>query len=675
MNNIHLDTKHQTIWLSYEYLRDKNIPEGSFMNWSKRNVCKRKCINGKAFINYDTIPTPTRSKLPTKEEIKAEYKREKLKKLEQIILARLKEAYSSHNVVKWRNEIVDSYELTLQKATEFARCAAVLEEMLAIEHDSLGNILQTLFYAFDQIYPGKYKRKNRLCMALKKAREEGVLSVAVDKRIYSKRPAKYGDLHKYWAEYLLSHNKGYEIVDAYSMLQEVCTKENVDTPCFSWFKRYYYANKNRIDQNRAGKTAYDKDNANYAKIIPALYAGDQWSIDGWRLPVFCKRRNEDGGMDYFYRYTLFAVLDTYGRKIVGYRIAESEDTETILKGLETAVKETGILPHEIVADNHSFNKTKEAGNIKEEFDKLGVTWTVDSNPRRKAILERTFRILGDKYFKRQYGYIGQGIRSKIKTGITQQELKDIYNKPENLLTYDQIVALTVYIIDQYNKSIRRSLGESPNDRYAKSEQPHSTPIDLFTRMTLFNRKTEHQVRNGQITIKRGQHVYEYQLPAEYSVQYNGKTVGVCYSDFDNIYLFDLETEQGICSVPQKMAIHGAIANQTEKDKEALAKNAGRLKGVNSKKRKQRESLFDSANSINPDAYEAINKITTPKDILESIRRNYELRDKMYEHGTYLETVPALPVIDEMLDTSMKPIKKENKHPFHVGNNEIKKITI
>jgi transposase InsO family protein len=130
-----------------------------------------------------------------------------------------------------------------------------------------------------------------------------------------------------------------------------------------------------------GEEAWQRENRTYLKIIPALFAGDQWMMDGWRIPIYCKRRNDKGGMEYFVTYNLFAVMDAHSRRIIGYDVAESENTENILKGLERAVETTGTLPYEIVADNHAWNKTKEADNFKEETERLGVHWTIDSNPR------------------------------------------------------------------------------------------------------------------------------------------------------------------------------------------------------------------------------------------------------------------------------------------------------
>jgi hypothetical protein len=648
------------------------------MNWSKRDVCKRKYIDGRAYINYDTIPAPSRAKLPNKEGLKLEYNRLQHSLMEERFYDYLQKATKHIRVGYWRNQILSLYPgLSNEKVLEFAIRASIFEEVIRIDDTirSRSKDHSALFYAFNRIFPDKgYTHRSRLCMAVEKARNEGILSVAVDTRALRKYEPQYKEDYQGLALALLSDPRAFDVTDCYDMFVEGCQYMKVDKiPSWDWFRLFWRKNKNIILPERSGKTANDKESANYAKIIPALYTGDQWQMDGWDIPVYCKKRNEKGGWEYFVKYVLFAVMDTHSRKIIGFDVAESENTETILTSVDMAVRNTKTLPKELVADNHSWNKTKEAANLKEVTEKLGMIWTIDSNPRRKAILERAFRTLGDKHFKRYYGYLGQGIKSKIKNGITQQELKDFYSKPENMLTFEQITAQIGVIVKEYNEKIKKSLKESPNERFAKSEQPNSIQVDDPTRMKMFIRVSEHKVSHGQIVIKRGMHTYEYQLPAKYSVDYNGKTVGVRYPDFDMIYLYDAKTDQSICSVSRKLEIHGAIANQTESDTEKLFKNSGRIKGINSQKRKKKESIYTEGNTINPNFIETANKLKTPKDVLKQIAHDNDLRAFLTDKNVNPEGTSDFPEVKSVyIDV---PEKKEEKSPFWVEDNEIRTITI
>ena len=190
---------------------------------------------------------------------------------------------------------------------------------------------------------------------------------------------------------------------------------------------------------------------------------------------------------------------------------------------------------------------------------------------------------------------------------------------------------------------------------------------------MFIRVSEHKVSHGQIVIKRGMHTYEYQLPAKYSVKYNGKTVGVRYSDFDTIYLYDAKTDLSICSVSRKLEIHGAIANQTETDTENLFKNSGRIKGINSQKSKKKESIYSKGNTINPNFMESANAMKIPKDVLKQVKQDNDLRAFLTDKNINTETISDFPEVKLVyIDV---PKKKEEKSPFWVENNEIRKVTI
>ena len=675
--DVFVDYKKRITWLSYEYLMGHGVPEGTISWWSTNGLCRRTYIEGRAFLDYETIPAPTQSRLPQLEEIRAEFVERSRLELEATYLSALREAYESPEIVRYANQIAAAHvDLSRELITKFARRASVFARALELVSQNAGKGgLDALFKAFSQIYPGNYNHKSRLCAAVTKARKEGIMAVAVDKRAITKRPAHYGPEIQYLAEHILSHNKGYGLPGGYDLFTEACISQNYEVPGWSWFKNYYYNHQPRIDAVRYGNANYQRESAPYAKINPALNAGSQWAADGWEIPIYGYKLNSKGGKEYFVKWVLFVVMDVHSRKIIGYHIAESENTETILKALEMAVRDTGTLPFEIVADNHAWNKTKEAENLKARTDDMGMVWTVDSNPRRKAVLERAFRMLGDNHLKHHYGYVGQGIRSRIKNGITQQELRDIYTKPGNMLNYEQICTITIDAIYQYNHTVRKGLGESPAARYEASAQPHAIKIGEFVRAGLFCRKSEYTISNGQITIQRGMHKHEYQLPAKFAAQYGGKRVTVRYSEFSEIYLYDLKTDAPICKVSEKVAIHGALADQTERDRELLFRNAGRVKGVKSHMRKQRESLFDAASSINPNVYEAANRVTMSKDVLKNAAQNYEVRRALSEQGIDINRVAPLPVVDELLEPSLKPRRKDNRHPFEVKNAEFKVLHI
>lgn len=679
MDNIHLDTKHQVFWLTYDYLLGKDVSQGALNSWSTRNVVKRKYLNGRAFINYDTIPEPTREKLPSKEGLKIELQRQNSAYYEKILTFALNDVYNSVKRQYWAREITENKrfnKLNQEQISYFSKRAAVIERAVELQSERNDKgFFNGLFYAYKSIYPNDYSMKNRFSMALKKARENGILSVAIDKRTLRTREPKFKELHTSFAFNILSDPRAFKMPMAYEMLVEYCEDLKIETPSITWLRDYYRKNKNFIDIERYGKEVYEKEQKPYAKIIPALNRNTQWQIDGWEIPIYGKRQRADGSWETYFKFILFAVLDAHSRKYVGFSIGESENTDLILKGLENAVKNTGVVPGEIVSDNHAFNKTKEAEYFKAELAKLGVIWTVDSNPRRKAILERSFRTLSECHLKKCYGYLGAGVRAKGKGARVPQELIDEYTKNLSRFPgFDNIATDVIASIIEYNAKLKPKLKHSPNEKYESSTDKFGKPVDVFKRMQLFTRKSEQSIANGQFTIKRGMYEYEYQLPAEFSTQYNGQTVCIRYADFQQVYLYDIETDEPICSVKQKQEIRGAVKDQVETDTRNLFKNSGRLKGINGKAGKLKGSEIEKAVTINPNAAESMNKLKVPKETVKQLEQDYNLREAALGQGVKPEKVTEIPVMGKLIIEYSQHI--EDRHPFEPKHEtKIEKVTI
>lgn len=102
---IYINTKHQVFWLSYEYLMKHGVLEDTINKWHIRKTCKRIEKDGRIFINYDTIPEPTRKKLPSKEEMKEYRNRERTSYVEGCFTQWMQEAYSSKRMIQWQRII------------------------------------------------------------------------------------------------------------------------------------------------------------------------------------------------------------------------------------------------------------------------------------------------------------------------------------------------------------------------------------------------------------------------------------------------------------------------------------------------------------------------------------------------------------------------------------------
>jgi hypothetical protein len=126
-----------------------------------------------------------------------------------------------------------------------------------------------------------------------------------------------------------------------------------------------------------------------------------------------------------------------------------------------------------------------------------------------------------------------------------------------------------------------------------------------------------------------------------------------------------------------MEIHAAMANQTPEDIKKLNRNAGRMKGNESRIRKRKEEITVEAIAKNPTAFETANRITTPKDDIKTMERNSRSREILYdEYGLNTDNVPSPNTGINGLDKALHPQKeKENPSPFHRGEGSMAKIKI
>ena len=548
-----------------------------------------------------------------------------------------KRLYDAHMSCGSKFQHLYSGDIAQKKATEYATLHAVLTEALDIYTENVVNryssALKPLYEAFSTIYPGKYSY-HRFDHYMKEARDGGIYNIVLDHRHGNNR--KINDVVKKWLLDAMSSGKAYGTPCIHEMITELCGKFGYRAPSLSWVKANYYKLLPTVAASRYGTDAQEYGQMPYAGILRASAPCGQWQIDGWRLPFY---------MEGYRTLTLFAVIDSCTNMIMGYYVDYSENTDTIMKGLEDAVRKAGRLPVEIVSDNHSFNKTKEAAGFKETLSEYGCTWTVTENPRHKAIVERGFGRFGDCFCKSRYGYVGEGVKTRRRGGRTSQELTDKYTKPGMWLTEDQIKLAAADMVKEWNTTADSS-GEAPSARYARMDKM-GPEVDEMGMMRLFIRRGEFTVRRGQIDIVRGGVKYEYQLNKDNYLKLNNKQVAVRYANYDMIYVFDIATDMYVCTVYRKKYAHGALADQTEEDRGILIRHKGRLNGIRTAFKNTQADIARRAESVDPDAAYAMNAKLTPKDTLEKYKTDGELRREAERLGVDIGTVAPIPAFTEV----------------------------
>jgi hypothetical protein len=674
------------IAITYKMLRDYGVSKGT-IDCGVNEYRSQKTYNWENFKNgkevlifIDTIPTTTRKKLPDTAKLKALIKEQQNDSTNEHFYQKLQYA-KLNQFLKHRIYYRDRYGLTADKALDASMKRATWDRFMQLYNENKTGakgglkkgILEALHNAYNKVYPGGYSSIQSLKRAINTLEARGVDAVCVDGRALKnlEKPAlKYDERHLFLLRGIVSSGKAYKSPKIKEILSEMCNDEGIECPSLSWIKENKTEILKNIEiyNNRFGADKTDKVTP-YSGIKPAFYADDQYQIDGWDLPFyFLDEKNK------LKKLTLIAVRDVYSRKIVGYSISRSENRLSLFEALQDAVANTGAMPFELVSDNHSYNETKEVGYFKEEGSKLGFTWTVDSNPKRKAIAERYFATTGESYCKDHYGYIGQGIKTRDKDGRTKQELIDKYLKSGKILTEDQIKLIAIDVVSKFNKTKLSSGKKSPNDLYAESIKPHRIEIDLYERLRLFTMKTDYKVSRNQINIEIAGIKYEYQLPAELYSKYDRSIVSVRYDTPELIYLFDKITDKPIAALKQKEKAAGALANQTPYDIDILNRSTGRLKGIKSQARKENEDLAQKATELSPTIFETLNNRLTPKNVAKLLESE-EVTNEALKRGINLGRVQEIQVFSEIENPAFSERKRSRKErsPFAPENHVISKI--
>lgn len=647
------------VFIPQSFLIEKGVKYKTIEMWIFRKVVIPSKYNDEVYYNYDSIPAPTRAKLPSKESIIRAREREKEEGTINEFYERL--MFAKDNLYPQYRQVYDTRKLPADKILEYSKKHAVLEEVLTIREEHREERsrfpLRYVWQAFCKVYPNWYVY-HAFSLALNTCVNEGIERLLIKK--YVPAVTQFDARYQKMILDCMSSKKKYNQPQIHKKICKVCDEKGWQKPSLSWTKQTCRKLELMSYAGRNGASDFFYNQKPYMGLLPAQNANSQWQIDGWRLPFYMKD---------FETLTLFWVLDACTGKAVGSFVSSSENTETILKGLENAVELTGVLPYEIVSDNHSFNQTKEAEYLKNALTAIGVHWTVSMNPRRKSKVERSFRTFGDDFCKDEYGYIGQGIKSKMKNGRSAQEMID--KAVKNPLTKEQIILIAGRCLEEYNKTKGKD-GKSPNERYEEavndsSRVKKSFRVTELDRISLFVRRSEATARRGQITIERGGMKYEFELNSKQYNKLNNKKFGIRYATFDEIYLFDLEKDTYIDTVQRRKYAHSALADQTEEDKVLQFKHKGRLNGIDNEVKKAQEEIHKQAVAIDPEAAYAMNPLLTPKSDFNEYLRNGSLADFAERHGIRPKDVPEIPVYCEKNsiepEAEDKKKKKKAESPF------------
>lgn len=219
-----------------------------------------------------------------------------------------------------------------------------------------------------------------------------------------------------WMVKLLSCHTNLDCQEIADYYNTACTNFNwnkIDRrTVWNWVQKYGWA----VDAGRRGAKEYLNRYAMQVRRFAPTAPGLLWSLDGWTVELYYKKRTEGkcgGRTTYCNRMTVVVVLDPHNKYPIGYATGYQESPELIKAALRDAVNHTAELfgqrlrPVQIQSDNYQIKIMLPTYEIAEY-----VTPAQVGNAKAKPI-EPYFRRLNHKYAKKCAGnWSGYGITAR-----------------------------------------------------------------------------------------------------------------------------------------------------------------------------------------------------------------------------------------------------------------------
>ncbi len=546
------------------------------------------------------------------------------------------------------------------KARAYAKKYAVWAKLVQLREK---HTVAVLFAAYDTLEPKAYASPQSFGNTLRDAIEAD----KAGKLIEFVRHGNHGNKnakdtlpeHECLVRLLVSMGKGFESPYICEKVNWMCDELGIAKKIkVDWVKKYLARPDVMFatDGYRYGLDRVRKE-LPYLALESALFANDQWQLDGWHVPfVHPEQVTNRAGRTVMslQRLVVFVVRDAHSRKLLGYAFGDTENTALILKALRQAVQATGKVPAELVVDNHSFNQTAEIAYLKQGLEDLGTEWTVTMNPQHKAIVERYFNLFDERFCKPVQGWIGGSplslkLNARPKVEIRDELKKRLYTRGRN-----EVIALVTHLLETANAApttTRQPL--SPNQRYAASEQPNARTVEDTDLMLLFWKTTRCDVRRGGITLEKEGKRHYFPLPtgALQEKLYKQSVIVRYDDDYERIYLFDAKTEAPICSIDRPKLVHGAKTNQKGEDMGGLAKQGHLLRDTEQTRRQSNERVRDTVEAKFGEApYELMSQLSTPKADYHSAETAHRIGQVLNDHDVNEDLLVPVRELDPLKGT-------------------------
>lgn len=582
------------LYVSVSYLvKEFKIPQGSIDNKLRANRINRtsnwmyvECSydKRKRLVEYSSIPSFYYKKyhLPNEELLFQQFKMNHEKRIKQNAEIKNTEIFHYFEVTyrsQFRYYLKHYYAeyRSKEKSELYSKTHAILVLIIGLCDD--GHELKDLHkYFLRYKLSVKATNRNSFYRLIRRCKTTSIDQVVKHGLLNIQRKYKITIIHEKILKSLYRNNQKFSMPIIFNKANRRFIELEIGTLSLSTIKLYLSQNEiqNMCNPFRFGRKWAEQNLEHYVNKININYPGEQWQIDGSKFQF--KYLSADNSPSHLY---YFIILDSFSKKIVGYSISDSENEQLIQDAIINAIESTGYLPKEMVSDNAKPFYGKKLQQLKIETSCLGMYWRNSKigNPRDKGKVERFVNTFQTAICSKEYGFIGEGVKSRRKNFTVGKEQLTILEMNKNLRSKDELKRLFISLIEEYNQT---EINNKPSANTLHISKKSSPTINLSPQLKakiLWN-ETEATMRNNLIRIDKDGVQFLYKLDdVDLSILLNGLTFKVYSSKINHSisYLFNIDTDQYITSLRQDVSIGGLSYVVSKQDSSEIIKNADKNK--------------------------------------------------------------------------------------------------
>ncbi len=512
---------------------EESILTQGISDYLDKNSTNWKCIGTNEFgdflIDLESIPINVRKTIQLTAEVKP-IKKEDFK-IPGVCILEIADAYKngSHEF-KHLYQHTSRPEYYGQKHSVFKTCAKIYIEDLKCKRGGKKNLFTTLKQLGIEFYSDldsfrKFFTRLLECKNMVLEIQHGLIGTE------NKSRKKINRWHRL---------KAIDLMRKSSLKTEILS--NMNSTCRPGEKISYSTLKRIIDSNienitkedRYGYDIYKRDIEPYIRRKKPEYKFQVAEADGSRfqIPFY------DPSKKKLRFLTLYVIIDVYSSMIIGFSLAESENTEMILNAFWMMMAKHKYIPAVVLVDN-GLKNSGAWKKFQDESNRLfGTLWRkhLPDYPNAKGTVESFFKYFNVKIARNYKNYLGLSFRSKSNDHrLKKDEVRKVYKNKKRLGTYNETVYQCCKLIVKWNKTISKKI--SPEQKFNQGKIADAKIISEEMIARLCWKKESKTIRRSRIEFNSR----EYELSNYENInKYNGRKIDCYYhaSIPDYVFLFN-----------------------------------------------------------------------------------------------------------------------------------------